>query len=71
MNEILKHFESDLDTESINSILIATLTRSGAIESLQMAITNYNRDMTIHGYTPHDLRTMKRMTNCLKNLKHE
>jgi hypothetical protein len=71
MNEILEHFETDLDTESINSILVAILTKKGAIESLEKEIINYNRDMTIHGYTPHDLRKMKRMTNCLKNLKHE
>lgn len=62
-------FDGSFDVSEISEMLLKDFSKEEAVADLQNEINKLNRDLQINGYTPDDLRMMKRMTGALKMLQ--
>jgi len=62
-------FDGSFDVSEISEMLLKDFSKEEAVANLQNQIKKLNRNLEINGYTPDDLRVMKRMTGTLKNIQ--
>jgi alpha-mannosidase len=58
------HYEED----TIVKMILEENSRSEAVIKMNAEINRFNQHMNIFGYSPDDLRRMKRMRSVLKNI---
>jgi alpha-mannosidase len=61
-------FSGQYEEDTIVKMILEENSRSEAVIKMNKEINRFNQHMNIFGYSPDDLRRMKRMRSVLKNI---
>jgi hypothetical protein len=61
-------FSGQYEEDTIVKMILEENSRSEAVIKMNVEINRFNQHMNIFGYSPDDLRRMKRMRSVLKNI---
>jgi|DEB0MinimDraft_3_1074331.scaffolds.fasta_scaffold19882_3 hypothetical protein len=61
-------FSGQYEEDTIVKMILEENSRSEAVIKMNAEINRFNQHMNIFGYSPDDLRRMKRMRSVLKNI---
>ena len=61
-------FSGQYEEDTIVKIILAENSRTQAVIKMNAEINRFNQHMNIFGYSPDDLRRMKRMRSVLKKI---